>query len=107
WRVGALAGCVLIEHRRRAIWSQRLFVSPVAGSVRPRWRNTQFNPRSPALEGDRQSVKNFTEEIRRRRDLATKRVAAIDGLSCLVPEAAFYLMIHVADMDGRTDTQVV
>lgn len=61
----------------------------------------------PALEGDRQSVKTFTEEIRRRRDLATKRVAAIDGLSCSVPEAAFYLMIHVADMGGRTDEQFV
>jgi len=61
----------------------------------------------PALEGDRQSIKKFTEEIRRRRDLATKRVAAIDGLSCSVPEAAFYLMIHVADMGGRTDEQFV
>lgn len=61
----------------------------------------------PALEGDRHSVKTFTEEIRRRRDLATKRVAAIDGLSCSVPEAAFYLMIHVADMGGRTDEQFV
>jgi aspartate/methionine/tyrosine aminotransferase len=61
----------------------------------------------PALEGDRQSIKKFTEELRRRRDLATKRVAAIDGLSCSVPEAAFYLMIHVADMGGRTDEQFV
>jgi aspartate/methionine/tyrosine aminotransferase len=34
-------------------------------------------------------------------------VAAIDGLSCSVPEAAFYLMIRVADMDGRTDEQFV
>lgn len=61
----------------------------------------------PALEGDRQSIKKFTEELRRRRDLATKRVAAIDGLSCSVPDAAFYLMIHVADMGGRTDEQFV
>ncbi|HKP82233.1 MAG TPA: aminotransferase class I/II-fold pyridoxal phosphate-dependent enzyme [Pyrinomonadaceae bacterium] len=61
----------------------------------------------PALEGDRRSIAKFTEEIRRRRDLATKRVAEIDGLSCLVPEAAFYLMIHVADMGGRTDEQFV
>jgi aspartate/methionine/tyrosine aminotransferase len=61
----------------------------------------------PALEGDRRSIAKFTEEIRQRRDLATKRVAAIDGLSCSVPEAAFYLMIRVADMDGRTDEQFV
>ena len=61
----------------------------------------------PALEGERQSINQFIKEIRRRRDLAAKRVAAIDGLSCSVPEAAFYLMIHVADMGGRTDEQFV
>jgi aspartate/methionine/tyrosine aminotransferase len=61
----------------------------------------------PALEGDRQSIAKFTEELRRRRDVAIKRVAAIDGLSCAVPEAAFYLMIRVADMGGRTDEQFV
>ena len=61
----------------------------------------------PALHGDRQSVKTFTEEIRRRRDFAAKRVAAIDGLSCTLPEAAFYLMIHVEDTRGRTDEQFV
>jgi aspartate/methionine/tyrosine aminotransferase len=61
----------------------------------------------PALEGERQSVSRFTEEIKRRRDLAAKRVAEIDGLSCSIPDAAFYLMIHVADMGGRTDEQFV
>ena len=61
----------------------------------------------PALEGDRKSITRFKEEIRRRRDLAVKRVAAIDGLSCSLPEAAFYLMIHAADMGGRTDEQFV
>ena len=61
----------------------------------------------PALEGDRRSIAKFTEEIRRRRDLATKRVAAIDGLSCSIPDAAFYLMIRVDDMGGRTDEQFV
>ena len=61
----------------------------------------------PALEGSRQSIIEFTEEIKRRRDLAARRVAAIDGLSCSLPEAAFYLMIHAADMGGRTDEQFV
>jgi alanine-synthesizing transaminase len=59
----------------------------------------------PALEGERQSVSRFTEEIKRRRDLAAKRVAEIDGLSCSLPEAAFYLMIHVDDLGDRTDEQ--
>jgi aspartate/methionine/tyrosine aminotransferase len=61
----------------------------------------------PALEGDRRSIAKFTEEIRRRRDLATMRVGEIDGLSCSIPDAAFYLMIRVDDMGGRTDEQFV
>jgi len=61
----------------------------------------------PALQGDRRSINEFKEEILRRRDLATNRVAAIDGLSCTVPDAAFYLMIHAADMGDRMDEQFV
>jgi alanine-synthesizing transaminase len=61
----------------------------------------------PALHGDRGSVKKFTEEIRLRRDFAAKRVAGIDGLSCTLPEAAFYLMIHVENTGNRTDEQFV
>jgi alanine-synthesizing transaminase len=61
----------------------------------------------PALLGDQSSVKRFTEEIRSRRDFALERVAGIDGLSCTVPDAAFYLMIHVEDMGGRTDERYV
>jgi alanine-synthesizing transaminase len=61
----------------------------------------------PALLGDQRPVKDFMEEIRVRRDYAVKRVAAIDGLSCTLPDAAFYLMVHVEDMGGRTDEQFV
>jgi alanine-synthesizing transaminase len=61
----------------------------------------------PALLGDQTSVKRFTEEIKRRRDFALKRVAAIDGLNCSVPEAAFYLMVQAEDMGGQTDEQFV
>jgi alanine-synthesizing transaminase len=61
----------------------------------------------PALLGDQRSVRKFTEEIRTRRDYAVKRVAGVEGLSCTLPDAAFYLMVHVEDMGGRTDEQFV
>jgi len=61
----------------------------------------------PALLGDQSSVRKFTEEIRSRRDFALERVAGIDGLRATVPDAAFYLMIHVEDMRGRTDERYV
>src|ERR1043166_3592812 len=61
----------------------------------------------PALQGDHESVRKFREEIRIRRDLAAARVSRIDGLSCTLPEAAFYLMVHVDDMGDRGDEQFV
>jgi len=61
----------------------------------------------PALQGDQESVRKFREEIRVRRDLAAARVSQIDGLSCTLPDAAFYLMVHVDDMGDRGDEQFV
>ena len=61
----------------------------------------------PALQGDRRSINEFKEEIRKRRDLAVKRVGRIDGLSCSLPDAAFYLMVKVEDMGDRLDEQFV
>jgi len=61
----------------------------------------------PALEEHRECVSEFVSEIRRRRDFAVERVRAIEGLSCSRPEAAFYLMVKVADLEGRSDEQFV
>jgi alanine-synthesizing transaminase len=61
----------------------------------------------PALQGEQKSVAEFRDEIQRRRDFAVARVAEIEGISCTTPEAAFYLMVHVEDMGGRTDEQFV
>jgi alanine-synthesizing transaminase len=60
---------------------------------------------APALESSRDYINNFLSEIKRRRDLATSRIASIDGLSCVVPEAAFYLMVKTENSGGRTDEQ--
>ena len=61
----------------------------------------------PALLGNRASIDKFKDEIRIRRDLAARRVAGIDGLSCSLPDAAFYLMIKIADMGDRDDERFV
>jgi alanine-synthesizing transaminase len=61
----------------------------------------------PALEGGREFLSYFTSEIKRRRDFAVNRVRAIEGLSCTLPEAAFYLMVKVRDLGGRGDEQFV
>jgi len=61
----------------------------------------------PALEGGSEFLRGFIEEIRRRRDFAVARVGAIKGLSCSKPEAAFYMMIKVDDLGGRSDERFV
>lgn len=61
----------------------------------------------PALEGDKSFLHEFMRDIRRRRDHVVESVRGIEGLSCVVPEAAFYVMIGVADPAGRTDERLV
>ncbi|PYT03207.1 MAG: aminotransferase class I/II, partial [Acidobacteria bacterium] len=47
----------------------------------------------PALEGERGFLDDFIQAIKRRRDFAVARISEIKGLSCVAPEAAFYLMV--------------
>jgi alanine-synthesizing transaminase len=67
---------------------------------------TQYAVR-PALEGENSYLQEFTTEIKRRRDLALQQIRAIDRLSCLEPEAAFYMMIKVNDPLKREDERFV
>lgn len=59
----------------------------------------------PALTGGREFIDSFMNEIRVRRDIAVRRVNETNGLSSIMPEAAFYLMVKVEDLGGRTDEQ--
>jgi Aspartate/tyrosine/aromatic aminotransferase len=61
----------------------------------------------PALEGDRTFMNDFVGDLKMRRDFAVSRINEIDGLSSTTPEAAFYLMIKINDLGGRTDEQFV
>ena len=61
----------------------------------------------PALEGDREFLAEFVREIRRRRDFVMSSVAAVEGLSCVEPAAAFYAMVRVEDPERRADEKFV
>jgi alanine-synthesizing transaminase len=61
----------------------------------------------PALEGDRTFLGAFISSIRKRRDCALAQVEQIDRLTCVSPEAAFYMMIKVKDLGGMTDADFV
>jgi aspartate/methionine/tyrosine aminotransferase len=61
----------------------------------------------PALEGERGFLDDFMREIKRRRDFVLNAVANVEGLSCVEPAAAFYVMIRVDDAERRTDERFV
>ena len=62
---------------------------------------------APALEGNREFQQDFLRELKSRRDFCVDRIRDIEGLSCQIPAAAFYLMIKAEKLGARTDEQFV
>jgi len=54
-----------------------------------------------ALKGPQDSVAAMHAEFERRRDYIVKRINSIDGVSCLNPEGAFYVMLNIEKQIGR------
>jgi len=55
-----------------------------------------------ALEGDQSSVFEMKKAFRARRDYICARVNAIEGVRCLVPQGAFYIMMNIEALLGKT-----
>ena len=69
--------------------------------------HTTSNPNSiaqyasvEALNGDQNDVENMIQEFKKRRDYMVDRINAIDSLSCLKPEGAFYVMVNISKVLG-------
>jgi aspartate aminotransferase len=70
--------------------------------------NSSGNPASisqagavAAFEGPQDFLEGWRERFRARRDLVVAAVNAIPGLSCPVPEGAFYVFVDAAPLMGR------
>jgi aspartate aminotransferase len=70
--------------------------------------NTSGNPASisqaaavAAFEGPQDFLGSWREHFRARRDLVVAAVNAIPGLSCPLPEGAFYVFVDAAPLMGR------
>ena len=61
----------------------------------------------PALEMPAGYYREFLHEIRLQRDFAVARVRSVDGLSCSVPDAAFYLFAKAAGSGDLSDVKFV
>lgn len=60
-----------------------------------------------ALTGDKGHTTRFLAALRERAEITTRRLNAIDGISCVRPAAAFYAMPRVELPPGRTDEDFV
>jgi alanine-synthesizing transaminase len=60
-----------------------------------------------ALTGDRSHQVEFRKQLRARAELTTTRMNAIAGMSCVMPQGAFYAMPKVELPAGKTDTDFV
>lgn len=63
----------------------------------------------PALEGDQSHLKAVREKLRSRRDLTTKMLNDIPGISCVKPEGAFYAFprLHIDGSDEHFVTELI
>jgi aspartate aminotransferase len=55
-----------------------------------------------ALKGSQDSISNMNAEFAKRRDYMVERTMGIDGLSCIYPKGAFYVMMDVRKLMGKT-----
>ena len=58
-----------------------------------------------ALQGNQAFLKDWRQSFRKRRDLVMKGVRTISGLSCVVPQGAFYLYPSCEDILGKETPQ--
>ena len=55
-----------------------------------------------ALEGPQDDVEMMRQTFEKRRDHMVKRINAIEGVSCIVPQGAFYVMMNVKQLFGKS-----
>lgn len=55
-----------------------------------------------ALSGPQELVEMMREAFERRRDYIVERMNSIEGVSCIKPEGAFYVMMNIKKLLGKT-----
>ena len=55
-----------------------------------------------ALTGPQDEVEKMIEVFKQRRDYMVNRINSIDGVSCKTPHGAFYIMMSIEKLIGKT-----
>lgn len=71
--------------------------------------HTTSNPNSiaqyasvEALNGDQSTIQMMVSEFRKRRNYMVKKINSIKGICCIEPDGAFYVMINISKLKGKT-----
>ncbi len=98
WRIGySLAPSNITK-----IMSNYVSHSTAAPSTLSQWAAVE------ALTGPQTAVEEMRKAFEKRRNYMVERVNAIDGVSCLMPEGAFYIMMNIGKLFGKTlDGEVI
>ena len=92
WRIGYAAGPIDIIKAMNKIQSQ----STSHTSSISQWAGVA------ALNGTHDFIASQNVEFQKRRDFVVKSLNAIDGITCLSPEGAFYVYPNCAGLMGKT-----
>lgn len=92
WRVGYCAANKTLAK----IMSNFLSHSTGAPSTISQWASVE------ALSGPQDGIEAMRLEFLKRRDYIVERINAIPGVSCIRPNGAFYVMMNIEKLIGRT-----
>ena len=92
WRIGYVAASKEIAK----IMSNYLSHSTGAPSTISQWASIE------ALNGPQEGIEAMRQEFEKRRNYMVKRMNEIPGVSCRIPEGAFYVMMNISQLLGKT-----
>ena len=92
WRIGYVAASKEIAK----IMSNYLSHSTGAPSTISQWASIE------ALNGPQEGSEAMRQEFEKRRNYMVKRMNEIPGVSCRMPEGAFYVMMNISQLLGKT-----
>ena len=92
WRVGYCAANKTLAK----IMSNGLSQSTGAPSTISQWASVE------ALTGPQEGIEAMRLAFLERRDYIVKRINSIPGVSCIVPNGAFYVMMNIEKLVGKT-----
>lgn len=92
WRVGYCAA----NKQLAKIMSNFLSHSTGAPSTISQWAAVE------AMNGPQEGIEEMRKAFNERRDYLVKRINEIPGISCIMPNGAFYVMVNIEGLIGKT-----